>query len=61
MDRGGNITFENGNERRHDAIWGVGVNNSNMTQEELNTLYNRLNQYLNQYLQLQYLINHNQI
>jgi len=50
MDRGGNITFENGNERRHDAIWGVGVNNSNMTQEELNTLYNRLNQYVTQYL-----------
>lgn len=50
IDRGGNITFENGNERRHDAIWGIDVNNSNMPQEELNALYNRLNQYLNQYL-----------
>lgn len=49
MDRDGSITFENGNEKRHSAIWGAFVDSSNMPQEELNTLYNNLNQYLNQY------------
>ena len=52
MDRGGNITFENGSERRHSTIRGNEsyVKNSNMSQEELNNLYSHLNQYLNQYL-----------
>lgn len=49
MDRDGSITFENGNEKRHSAVWGTFVDSSNMPQEELNTLYNNLNQYLNQY------------
>ena len=49
MDMGGNLTFKNGNERRYSAVWGIGVENSNMSQEELNTMCNCLNQYLNQY------------
>ena len=50
IDRDGTITFDNGNERRHSAIWGTFANFSNMSQKELNTLCNNFNNYLNQYL-----------
>ena len=51
LDRYGQITFENGNERRYNAIRGIDsyIKGSNMSQEELNGLYSRLNQHLNQY------------
>ena len=50
IDRSGNITFDNGNERRHSAIRRVFVDSSDISQEELNAICNSLNQYLNQYL-----------
>lgn len=50
IDRDGTITFENGNERRRSAIRGTFANFSNIPQEELNTLCNNFNKYLNQYL-----------
>ena len=49
IDRSGNIAFNNGDERRHSAVWGVDVGYSNIPQEQLNTLYSNLNQYLNQF------------
>jgi len=49
MDRDGYIAFDDGNERRYNSIRGVRVDDSNMPQEELNTLYNSLNQFLNRY------------
>lgn len=49
IDRVGSVTFNNGDERRHSAVWGVDVGNSDIPQENLNTLYSNLNQYLNQF------------
>ena len=49
IDRDGTIIYEKGYERRHSAIRGILANYSNMPQEELNKMYDTLNQYLNQY------------
>ena len=56
IDRGGNITFEKDNERRHSFIWGINVANSNMSEAELNYLYGQLNQYIAHYLK-KYILN----
>lgn len=49
IDRDGSVTYVSNNERIHDAIFKIGPNNSNISQEKLNSLYNYLNQYLKQY------------
>lgn len=56
IDIGGNVTFENGHERRNDTICGVNVNDSNIPKEDLDTLYKRLNEYLNEYFK-KYILN----
>ena len=50
IDVGGELAFNNGSERRYSSIRGIGVENSNMSQEELNTIFDNLNQFLNKYL-----------
>lgn len=49
IDRKGTITFNNGNERRQSAIAGVFNINPVMPEEELNKIFNNLNEYLKQY------------
>lgn len=49
IDTFGSVRFDDGNERRHSYIRGIFDNSSNMSQEELNTLYDNLNKYLNEY------------
>ena len=50
IDVGGELAFNNGSERRYSSIRGIGIENSNMSQEELNTIFDNLNQFLNKYL-----------
>lgn len=50
IDVGGELAFNNGSERRYSSIRGIGGENSNMSQEELNTIFDNLNQFLNKYL-----------
>lgn len=50
IDVGGELAFNNGSERRYSFIRGIGIENSNMSQEELNTIFDNLNQFLNKYL-----------
>lgn len=45
----GTVRFNDGNEMRYSALKGINADESNMSQVELNTLYNNLNMYLNQY------------
>ena len=50
IDVGGELAFNNGSERRYSSIRGIGIETSNMSQEELNTIFDNLNQFLNKYL-----------
>lgn len=49
LDNSGNVTFNDGNEIRRDFVSGVWANKSDMSEDELNSLYGRLNQHLTQY------------
>lgn len=49
IDGIGNVTFDDGNEGRRDIVSGIWAGKINMPEEELNSLYGRLNQHLTQY------------